>query len=473
MTEKARFASAAEIASSVRQGTLTALSVTDSALDCIGKTDDQFQAFRHVDADGARVAAQAIDAKLRSGDRLGPLAGVPIGVKENLSVKGLPCEMGSVVRRGEFAEEDAPVIRRLRMADAVIVGMTRMPEFGHLGLGHSPLGEATRNPWSLAHTPGGSSSGSAAAVAAGQVALALGTDGGGSIRIPAACCGVVGHKPTLGRVPHPLPRAGFTSLSHLGPIARSVVDVALMMDVITDQDPVDPPSLPKEKLSYTSIAACPPSSGRIAWVPHLGDESADEDVVQLCQQVIDALIVDGYEVTILDPFLDDWIDEWAVLFDVMLAAIVHGRVDDVRRLSEATLIARVDHGLATTAIDYVLADAARREVWAVFEKLYRKFDVVMTPSLLHPPLPVDPDTGITNEPEIWADRWFRHMYPFNLTGQPAISVPVGLNPIGLPVGLQVVGPRLADGLTIGFAAAVERRSSWVGWNPDLHEDTQN
>ena len=164
MIEKSRFASATEIASSVRKGALTALSVTDLALDRIGKTDDQFQAFRHIDADGARFAAQAIDAKLRSGDRLGPLAGVPIGVKENVSVEGLPCEMGSLVRRGEFAEEDAPAIRRLRMADAVIVGMTRMPEYGHLAFGHSPLGEATRNPWSLAHTPGGSSSGSAAAI---------------------------------------------------------------------------------------------------------------------------------------------------------------------------------------------------------------------------------------------------------------------------------------------------------------------
>ena len=243
-------------------------------------------------------------------------------------------------------------------------------------------------------------------------------------------------------------------------------DVALMMDVITDQDPVDPASMPKEEASYASIAACPPSSGRIAWAPRLGDELADEDVVQLCQQAIDTLILDGYAVTLVDPFLDDWIDEWAVLFDVMLAAIVHGRVDDMRRLSEPTLIARVDHGLATTAIDYVLADAARREVWAVFDKLYRNFDVVMTPSLLQAPLPVNPDTGITNEPEIWADRWFRHMYPFNLTGQPAISVPVGLTSTGLPVGLQVAGPRLADGLTIGFAASVERRSGWVGWIPD-------
>lgn len=461
------FASAREIARAVRERRISAREVVEAALGRIAATDGRLRAFRHVDADGARAAAAALDASLARGVELGPLAGVPVGVKEQVAVAGLPREVGSLLMKGNREESDGPAVARLRAAGAVILGMTAMPEFGHLAFGHSPLGPATRNPWSSGHTPGGSSSGSAAALAAGQVALALGTDGGGSIRIPAACCGVVGHKPTLGRVPHAPLRHGFAPMSHLGPMARSVADTALLLDVIAAQDHADPASLPSEDLSYAEIASHPPASGRIAWAPQLGQSQADPEVLQPCRAAVAALADDGFDVTEVDPFLDDWIESWAALFDASLALNVGDRLEEMRRVSDATLVARVEHGHRIGATEFLAAEADRREVWAVFEKLYQEFDVVMTPALLQPPLPVDPVTGVTNAPDSWVERWFQHMYPFNMTGQPAVSVPVGLTADGLPVAMQVVGPRLADGATLGFAAALEQRTDWNAAQPRL------
>ncbi len=461
------FASARDTAAAVREGAVHALDVTDAALRRIQQADGRLHAFRCLDADGARAAAMALDAARANGAPLGLLAGVPVAVKENVAVSGLPIESGSALRRGVRAAVDAPAIARLRAAGAVILGTTCMPEFGHLAFSHSPLGPATRNPWSPAHTPGGSSGGSAAAVAAGLVDLALGTDGGGSIRIPAACCGVVGHKPTLGRVPHAPLRLGFAPLSHLGPIARSVDDAALMLDVIAGHDQSDPGSLPPEGLRYSGVAAHPPTAGRLAWAPQLGAAPADDAVLTPCRAAVQAVEDAGLHVTTIDPLLPDLTEPWAVLFDVMLASLVRGRMDDVRRQSDASFIACVERGLAASATDYLAAEAVRRDAWDAMRALYRGFDAVLTPTLLQPPLPVDPATGVTNAPESWAERWFQHVYPFNLTGQPAVSVPVGTTPDGLPIGLQVVGPRLADGVTIGFAAAVERAVGRVGPPPPL------
>ncbi len=460
-------ASARAIAAAVRGGDVSASEVVGASLDRITATDDQLHAFRHLDADRAIAAAAALDETRAGGETPGPLAGVPMAVKEQVAVGGLPREVGSLLMQGNREEADAPAVARLRAAGAVIVGMTAMPEYGHLAFGHSPLGPATRNPWSARHTPGGSSSGSAAALAAGQVALALGTDGGGSIRIPAACCGVVGHKPTLGRVPHAPLRHGFAPMSHLGPMARSVADTALLLDVIAAQDHADPASLPPEGVSYAEIASHPPTTGRIAWVPQFGDAKADPEVLQPCLAAVEALVDDGFEVTQVDPFLDDWIESWATLFDVSLALNVGDRLDEMRRVSDATLVARVEHGHRVGATEYLAAEADRRDVWAAFERLYQEFDVVMTPALLQPPLPVDPNTGVTGAPDSWVERWFQHMYPFNMTGQPAVSIPAGLTADGLPIGLQVVGPRLADGVTLGFAAAAEQRTGWDAAQPSI------
>ena len=460
-------ASAGEIAASVGEGRISAREVTAASLDRIAATDGHLHAFRHVDADGALATAAALDEAHANGETPGPLAGVPIAVKEQVAVGGLPREVGSLLMKGNREPRDAPTVARLRAAGAVIVGMTAMPEYGHLAFGHSPLGPATRNPWSTGHTPGGSSSGSAAALAAGQVALALGTDGGGSIRIPAACCGVVGHKPTLGRVPHAPLRHGFAPMSHLGPMARSVADTALLLDVIAAQDHADPASLPTEGVSYGAIASHPPTSGRIAWAPQFGQAEADPEVLGPCRAAVAALADDGFEVTEVDPFLDDWIESWATLFDVSLALNVGDRLDEMRRVSDATLVARVEHGHGVSATEYLAAEADRRDVWAAFERLYQDFDVVMTPALLQPPLPVDPVTGVTDAPDSWVERWFQHMYPFNMTGQPAVSIPAGVTADGLPIGLQVVGPRLADGVTLGFAAAAEQRTGWDAAHPSI------
>ena len=259
----------------------------------------------------------------------------------------------------------------------------------------------------------------------------------------------------------------FRSMSHLGPIGRSVGDVAMMLDVIAGQDHSDPASLPSEGVCYAELSQESRSEGRIAWAPQLGTTTVDHDVLQVCLSAIEALEANGYTVVEIDPFLDDWTDAWAILFDVMMASLVVEHLSDIYRLSEPSLIARVEHGLGTKAIELAKAEATRRDVWAAFHRIYEKFDVIVTPALLGPPLPVDPQTGEIDDPEVWSDRWFMHMYPANLTGQPASSVPVGTTVDGLPVGLQVMGSRFADGMVITFASAVERCVDWLGTRPEV------
>ena len=261
---------------------------------------------------------------------------------------------------------------------------------------------------------------------------------------------MVGHKPTLGRVPHAPLRAGFSPMSHLGPMARSVADTALMLDVIAGQDHMDPASLPPEDVNYGEIASHPPVSGRIAWAPQLGRAEADPEVLQPCHATVAALQDDGFQVTEIDPFLDDWTETWAVLFDVMLAGNIGKQPEEMRSVSDATLVARVERGLTVTATEFLAAEAARRDVWAVFARVYQDFDVVMTPTLLQPPLPVDPATGVTDEPDAWVERWFQHMYPFNLTGQPAVSVPAG-----------TYTGRVTGWVASGRTAAGRRRDAWI------------
>ena len=453
------FVPATELAAGLRAGKYSAREVTESTLQRIADLDKTLHAFMFIDGEGALAAADAADARRAAGEPLGPLHGVPVAIKDYVVVRDWPMERGSLLHQGDVADFDAPAIARLREAGAILVGKTTLPEFGHVAFTYSKLGPPTFNPWSRAHTCGGSSGGSAVAIAAGMVPLAVGTDGGGSIRIPASCCGIVGFKPSLARVPHAPLKNGLDALSHLGPMTRNVPDAALLMSVIAGPHDDDWASLPPESVDYVAEARASVSRSRVAWVPQLDGTAVDPAVLSVCDAALDAFRSAGCAVETLDPVLDDWTGPWRTIFNVMEAAGVAHRMDEVRALSEPSFVELVESGLGFSGVDFMLAAAARREVWAQLAPVFRRFDVLVTPTLTAPPLPVDPETGRADDPNSWSQTWFRHVYQFNMTAQPAMTVSAGLTADGLPVGLQIVGTRYADGTVVRFAAAYEAHSS--------------
>ena len=426
-----------------------------ACLDRIEHTDKRLHAFTDLAPDAALAAAAAADDEVRRGDQLGLLHGVPIAVKVQIAAKGLAYHKGSPLFAEDIADFDAPATQRLRAAGAIIVGATAMPELGHLAYGHTPVGPTTRNPWSHTHTCGGSSSGSAVALAAGQVPLAFGTDGGGSIRIPASCCGVMGLKPSLGRVPYLPLVGGRDAVSHLGPMARSAADLALGLAVVAGQHESDWNTLPTENVDYRQAATVSVRGSRVAWAPQLGQDAVDPSVLEICGRALESFRAAECSVEPIPPTLSDATKEWNDLFSTLLAAQVGHRLDEVREKSDQSLAQMVQAGLKVSGIDMLAAGSGRRRLWAEINSLFERYDVLITPTLLMPPLPINGDNGRPDDPYVWTERWFRHVYPFNMTGQPAASVPAGFTDEGLPVGLQIVGARYADAEVLRFASAFE------------------
>ena len=449
------YARAVDIARWIRGGQLTAHAAVTASLDRIEATDARLHAFVDLAPEQALAAAAAADAAVGRGDALGPLHGVPVAVKVQVQVRGMAFHRGSRLFADDVGERDAPAVERLKRAGAIVVGMTAMPEFGHLAFAHNPMGPTTRNPWSHAHTCGGSSSGSAVALAAGCVPLALGSDGGGSIRIPASCCGVMGLKPSLGRVPYVPIVGGRDAVSHLGPMARSAADMALGLSIIAGPHEADLITLPHDETDYLEAAAAGAHGARVAWAPRLGADEVDTEVVDICTAALDAFRAAGCEIAAVPPMLSDATREWADLFTTLLAAQVGHRMDEVRAVSEPSLLAAAEAGLAVSGMAMMNAGSARRRLWEEMTDLFAQHDVLVTPTLLMPSLPIDEPGGRPADPTVWAQRWFRHVYPFNMTGQPAATVPAGVTRDGLPVGLQIVGARHADADVLRFAAAFD------------------
>ena len=449
------YARAVDIARWIRAGDLTAREAVTASLDRIEAADARLHAFVDLAPEQALAAAAEADAAVSRGDSLGPLHGVPVAIKVQVQVRGMAFHRGSRLFADDVGERDAPAVERLKRAGAIIVGMTAMPEFGHLAFAHNPMGPTTRNPWSHAHTCGGSSSGSAVALAAGYVPLVLGSDGGGSIRIPASCCGVFGIKPSLGRVPYVPIVGGRDAVSHLGPMSRSAADMALGLAVIAGPHDADLITLPPDEADYREAAVAGVDGARVAWAPQLGADVVDAEVVDICTAALDAFRAAGCEIASVEPMLSDATREWATLFTTLLAAQVGHRMDEVRAVSEASLLAAAEAGLAVSGMEMMAAGSARRRLWDEMADLFARHDVVVTPTLLMPPLPIDEPGGRPADPNVWAQRWFRHVYPFNMTGQPAATVPAGVTRDGLPVGLQIVGARHADADVLRFAAAFD------------------
>lgn len=447
-----------ELARQVREGERSATDLVRHSLAKIDELNPVVNAFVSVDADQALRQAAAIDQIIAAGGDPGPLAGIPIGVKDLEDAAGLPTTFGSAL----FADArpalmDSSLVARLRQAGCIVVGKTNTPEHGWTSRTENSLHGTTRNPWNLAHTPGGSSGGSAAAIAAGIVPLATGSDGGGSIRIPSACCGLSGMKTSTGRVPVGGERgSGWLHLSSKGPMARSIHDVAAALEAVIGPDPTDLLSLPRPEASFLDAVAQPHLPTVIGWSPGLGYAEIDAEVLECCEAAVSRIIESGIEVIPIDgPFDEDPVDPWAVIVTTALARSL-GPNRDHDRYEEADPFLRmmVEAGLTTSGTEVLAAIEASHTLNLKLVEQFHAVRLILTPTTAAaaPPLALGGRGSINGNLDA---NWVKLTYPFNMTSSPAATVAVGLSSAGVPIGLQIVGPQHADLAVLRAAAAIE------------------
>lgn len=459
--------SATELAAAIRARRVSPVEVTKAVLARIERLNPRLNAYCTVTADAALEAARAAEQTLAQGRPLGPLHGVPVSVKDTILTAGVRTTRGSKLYANYIPAEDAPVVERLKAAGAIILGKTNTPEFGWKGVTDNALFGPTRNPWNLERTPGGSSGGAAAAVAAGLGPLALGTDGGGSIRIPAAFTGIVGLKPSFGLVPA-YPPSPAESLSHVGPMARTVQDTALLLDVLAGPDERDRTSLPPLGVRFAEALEGGLRGLRLAWSCDLGYAVVEPEVAALAEQAARRFTELGCILEEAHPGFPDPYDAWSVLFYAGIGAMLEGQPPGWREVVDPELVRTVDSARSLTAFDYARAGFARAALWDTVRRFFERYDLLLTPSLAVSAFPVGMNMPeqIAGQPATGL-RWSPFTYPFNMTGQPAISVPCGWTADGLPVGLHIIGRRFADVLVLRAAAAFEALQHWADRWPAL------
>ena len=454
-----RHASLAELAEGVRAGKVSARELVGHALAAIDRLDPAVNAFVAVDGDRAMAAAAAVDEQVAAGRDPGPLAGIPLAVKDLEDAEGYVTTHGSVTRGHDGpAAADSVLVARLRAAGCVVVGKTNTPEFGWKADTDNARFGRTVNPWNLDHIVGGSSGGSAAAIAAGMVPLATGSDGGGSIRIPSSCCGLSGLKPSLGRVPSGGRFApDWQNLSTKGVMARRMADVVDALDVAVGPDPTDLRSLPRPEASWRAALDGARLPVRVAWSPTLGYAPVDDEVRDACERAVGVIASLGVEVVeVPDVFERDPVDEWLTLtMAYNLRSLADARGSDAWAQVDPLLAAQVDYAADhITALDLVRAEDACHALNQRLVALFHDARLLLTPTCAAPPPPAAlGGAGMVNGVEDL--NWVRFTYPFNMTRSPAASVMVGRSSAGVPIGLQLVGPQHADLVVIRSAAALE------------------
>jgi aspartyl-tRNA(Asn)/glutamyl-tRNA(Gln) amidotransferase subunit A len=443
---------ATALVAAYRNREISPVEATEDALATIEARDGELNAFCLVDGESALADARASEARWGRGEPAGPLDGVPVGVKDLLVTKGWPTLRGSTAidPAGPW-EDDAPVVASLRRSGAVLPGKTTTPELGWKGVTDSALTGITRNPWNPRMTPGGSSGGSSAALAAGMVPLALGTDGGGSIRIPCAFCGLPGLKPTFGRVPA-WPASPFGPVSHVGPMARTVADLALLLDVIAQPDARDWQQLPPAARSFGAGLDDGVTGLRIAFSPELGFAAVDPEIAGLVAHAASALAALGAHVETAEPGFADPRSTFDVLWSTgaARATAMLPRTDGI----DPGLAAIAEQGRGYSGVDYLTACGERDALALGMSRFHEEWDLLLTPAIPITAFEAGREVPEGSSDPRWA-AWTPFTYPFNLTQQPAATVPCGFTSAGLPAGLQIVGPRHADALVLRVARAYE------------------
>ncbi|GGR69600.1 aspartyl-tRNA(Asn)/glutamyl-tRNA(Gln) amidotransferase subunit A [Nocardioides luteus] len=448
---------AAELVAGYRSGAFTPLDATRSVLETIEERDPAVNAFVRVDPDGALSQAAESTQRWQAGQPLGSADGVPTSVKDILWTAGMPTLRATwLIDEAGPWPEDAPAVARLREAAAVITGKTTTPEFAWKGVTDSLRHGSTGNPWDPSLTSGGSSGGAAAAVGLGMGPWALGTDGGGSVRIPASFTGTVTIKPTYGLIPL-FPASPFGTLSHAGPMTRTVTDAAALLDVVAGFDSRDWSAMPTPATSFLTGLDDGVEGLRIAFSPTLGYVQNDPEVERLVRAAVAVLEDAGAEVEEVDPGFTDPVEAFDVLWFCGAAKVLDaypaGSLDRIEPL--------LREGIETkgrgSAADYLDATAVRMDLGRRMGRFHETYDLLVTPTM-----PITAFERGLQAPQGWPSQWWPswtpYTYPFNMTQQPAASVPCGTTAAGLPVGLQVVGARHDDARVLRAARAYERAS---------------
>ncbi len=451
---------AVELLAAYRAKTLSPVEATTAALDAIDRHNPAVNAFVLIDRDGALSTARESEKRWHAGCPLGPADGVPTSVKDALWTRGWPTLRGSwLIDAAGPWDEDAPSVARLRESGAVLLGKTTTPEYSWKGVTDSPRYGMTGNPWDPGVTAGGSSGGSAAAVGLGMGAWSVGTDGGGSVRIPAAFTGTVALKPTYGLIPL-YPPSPFGTLSHAGPMARTVADVAALMDVVTGFDPRDWSAMPSPASSFRAALGGGVAGLRVAYSPNLGFGVNDPEVDAAVRAAVDVLAAAGAHVEQADPGFADPVAAFHVLWFSGEAKVLQGKLNGPQsRHIDPGLRRTAELGATFTASDYLDATAVRMKLGELMGRFHQTYDVLVTPTLPLTAFPVGRDVPDGSASPDWTS-WTPYTYPFNMTQQPALSVPCGFSSSGLPIGLQIVGPRHADASVLRVGQAYQDATDW-------------
>ncbi len=464
------YTSAVDLIDLYRRGSLSPVEVTRAVLDRIEMLNPKLNAYLHVDREYALRQARAAEAAYLAGSA-GPLVGVPVSIKDLVNVRGMPTTFGSLLYQGFVPSDDALSVARLRGAGAVFPGKTNTPEFGSLPTNENRLGASASNPWKLSHTPGGSSGGAGSAVTAGLAPIGLGTDFGGSIRIPAAMCGVFGIKPTLGRI------ARDTSFnltgeffSHEGPLSRTVADSAVFLDTCAGPDPRDRFSQLGPPPAFSSALERLPHGLRVAWTPNLGFATVDREYQEVCERA-----VRGFE-RVLGEIRQDTpegapagLEGWRVAG----AAGNYSRERATKQRQNPELLTSVvrdgiDMPEKTTLAQYFDAIAAVRTWREQVGSFFERYDLLLTPTLVTSDVAIGArELVINGESQPNTFGLIAFTAPFNATGQPVASVPCGFTSAGLPVALQIAGRFGDDLLVMQAARAFEQALPWAGKRPPL------
>jgi aspartyl-tRNA(Asn)/glutamyl-tRNA(Gln) amidotransferase subunit A len=471
---------AVTLAKHIRSKKLSPVEVIDAVLARMEKLEPILHAFCTPTPELARKTAKKIEKDIMAGKPVGPLAGVPVSIKDLVCTKGIKTVSGSWAYADFVPDEDDVVVERLKDAGAVILGKTNVPEFGYSGVGHNPVFPTTRNPWNTNLTPGGSSAGSGAAVASGMGPFAIGSDGGGSVRIPSAHSGLYGMKASMGRVPlYPGVKderypgvSSWESLEHIGPMARTVADAALMLSVIAGPDDRDRHTLPKEEgFDWMKSLKGDLKGLKVAYTLDWGGYApVDKRVRKIVTDAVKVFERDlGCKVEEANP---GWSNPYEAFWGMVARETdLRGMRAMEKKLGEK-MTPHVRDFLKTewTAEQFTDAMVQRKAVNNKTWRFMRKYDLLLTPTLAVPPFEVGiQGPTVIDGKEVEPFEWLHFTYPFNLTGQPAATAPAGWTDDGLPVGLQIIGRHLGDAMVLRASACFEAARPWKHRWPPLLE----
>lgn len=459
------FKSAHELAAAVRSRQLSPVELMEACLQRIEEVNPILNAFIAMRPEEALADARSTADRIARGEEVGPLAGLPFGVKELEDAEGFPSTHASVPFKDNWPERDSVQVERLKNAGAILLGKTNAPEFGYTAFTKNLLFGVTRNPWNPERTPGGSSGGTSAAIASGMVPLATGSDGGGSVRIPACYTGCFGLKPTYGRVPRgPFQMLPWSDTICYGPITRTVRDAAMHMDAVVGHHPADPDSLPHPGISYVETLKQLPSKLRIAWSPTLGYARVQPDVRREVEQAVAVFEKLGHDVEELEGGFPDPGLQWAQVAGTETYAQITDLVEEHRSEFGRGFLQGVERAGRVTPKRYGAAQRARADLVNYLWRLFERYDLLMTPTL--PTEAFDARGKWMSEVEIDGKliknplQVVAFTYPFNLSRHPAATVRAGLTDSGLPCGLQIVGPYHREELVLQASYAYEQERPW-------------